>query len=596
MKGGRGLTAHELGTPARVLLYSVRRAPWWTVVSVVSRVAGIAVALAFPAALARAVDAALGGAPGLVWLGSLIGAALLTGALEVWAAAAGGIAVEVSLRRGVIRRVLEAGIPGRRRFSSGDVGSRLVSASEAANLVSIVLSALGAVALSAGGLVALALIDWWLAVAFVVCVPVATVLVRRFVAETTGLMRSYRRLQGDLSARLVEALTGARTIQAGGTLDREVERVLAPLPELGAAGRATWEAQRRTVWKVGLLAPLTEVVVLAVAGVGVSDGRITAGSWVAVAGYVTIALGLLNVVDPLMGLAHVRVGTARLAEVLSLPAGPGGPRALPDGPGAITFRSVTVHARDGAVLGGSVAIDARDEGSVSVCAGGGAVLDGVDLDIPPGLAVAVVGRSGAGKSTLAALAGGLLRPDRGEVLLDGADVAEVCPEELRRAVAYAFERPALLGDTVHDMIAYGSVDVSREEVELAALRVSADGFIRRLPDGYDTALDRVPLSGGEAQRLGLARAVVRERRVLILDDATSSLDTATEAEVTMTLTRLLAGRTRIVVAHRAATAARTDLVVWLEDGRVRATGPHDLLWREPDYRALFGEAVPREPA
>ncbi|MFI6318930.1 ABC transporter ATP-binding protein [Nonomuraea sp. NPDC050556] len=549
------------------LLYALRRAPWWTLVSVVSRAVGIAVALALPAGLARAVDAALAGAPGsaVAWLGVLLAVAVVTGMLEVWASSAGSVAVEVSLRRAVVRRVLDAGVPGQRRFPAGDVSSRLVTgAAEASGLVPIVLSVLGTAVLSAGGLVALALIDWSLAVAFVVCVPVAVILVRRFVAETAGLMRSYQELQGRLAARLVEALAGARTIQASGTLTREVERVLAPLPELTAFGRATWAAQRRTVWKVGLLNPLTGIVVLAVAGVGVSGGRLSAGSWVAVAGYVTIALGLFGVLDTVTGLAHIRAGAARLADVLALPSGPGGGLALPDGPGAITFRSVTL----------------RVDGEV--------VLDGLDLDIPAGRSVAVVGRSGAGKSTLAALAGGLLAPDAGEVLLDGVAVAGVRAGELRRAVAYAFERPALLGGTVHDLIAYGSAGASRDEVEVAALLVSADGFIRRLPDGYDTRLDRAPLSGGEVQRLGLARAVVGERRVLILDDATSSLDTATEAEVTATLTRLLAGRTRIVVAHRATTAARADLVVWLENGRVRATGPHAQLWHDPTYRALFG--------
>ncbi|MEV0589881.1 ABC transporter ATP-binding protein [Nonomuraea cavernae] len=565
------LNAREVDTPARMLLYSVRGAPGWTVVSVLSTAAGIAVTLSVPAALARAVDSALVGAPGpaLAWLGGLIGAGLLMGVLEVRASAAGSIAVEVSLRRGMFRRVLEAGIAGQRRFSAGDVSSRLVSgAAEASGLVSVVLSVAGAVTLSTGGLVALAVIDWRLAIAFVVCAPVAAVLVRRFIAETTGLIQRYQEVQGTLSARLVETLAGSRTIHASGTLEREVERVLAPLPELAAAGRATWEAQRRTVWKVGLLAPLTQIVVLAVAGIGVSDGRITPGSWIAVAGYVSIALGLLGVVDTLMGLAHIRAGAARLAEVLDLPAGPGGCLPLPDGPGAITFRSVTVHAD------------------------GDAVLDGLDLEIPPGLAVAVVGRSGAGKSTLAALAGGLLAPERGEVSLDGAAVAEIRSEELRRAVAYAFERPAPLGETVHDMIAYGCADVSRDQVRLAARSVSADGFISRLPAAYDTALELAPLSGGEAQRLGLARAVVRERRVLILDDATSNLDTVTEAEVTTTLRNLLAGRTRIIVAHRLTTAAHADLVVWLEGGRVRATGRHHRLWREPDYRALFG----KEPA
>jgi ABC-type multidrug transport system fused ATPase/permease subunit len=154
---------------------------------------------------------------------------------------------------------------------------------------------------------------------------------------------------------------------------------------------------------------------------------------------------------------------------------------------------------------------------------------------------------------------------------------------LRGAVGYAFERPALLGGTVAGMIALGG-----GRVEWAARVAQADGFTRRLPRGYDTSLDGAPLSGGEAQRLGLARAVAGDARLLVLDDATSSVDTVTEARICEVLTDSLAGRTRVVIAHRAATVARCDLVAWLDGGRVRAMAPHHELWRDPAYRRLFG--------
>jgi len=126
------------------------------------------------------------------------------------------------------------------------------------------------------------------------------------------------------------------------------------------------------------------------------------------------------------------------------------------------------------------------------------------------------------------------------------------------------------------------------EVTGAARAAHADAFIRRLPEGYDTPLERAPMSGGERQRVGLARALVRPARVYVLDDATSGLDTVTEAEVTDAITTLLQGRTRLVVAHRAATAARCDLVAWLEKGRIVALAPHTELWRDGAYRAVFG--------
>jgi ATP-binding cassette, subfamily B, bacterial len=199
--------------------------------------------------------------------------------------------------------------------------------------------------------------------------------------------------------------------------------------------------------------------------------------------------------------------------------------------------------------------------------------------------------SGAGKTTLASLVGRLRDPDEGAVLLDGVPVASLDPGELRRAVAYAFERPALLGGTIAEAIAYGRPAATHAHVRAAAVAAEADGFVRRLPDGYDTPLRRAPMSGGEAQRLGLARAIAQGERVLVLDDATSSLDTAAEMKVSAALARLRS--TRIVVAHRAATAARADLVAWIEDGRVRAYAPHAELWEHPEYRAVFAapEAV-----
>ena len=134
------------------------------------------------------------------------------------------------------------------------------------------------------------------------------------------------------------------------------------------------------------------------------------------------------------------------------------------------------------------------------------------------------------------------------------------------------------------------------EVRAAAAAARADTFVERLPEGYRTELAAAPLSGGEMQRLGLARAFVHPYRVLILDDATSSLDTVTERQVSAVLSNGDRGQTRLIIAHRAATAARTDLVAWLDRGALRSLCPHGELWRDPDYRALFGaEAVPAEP-
>jgi ATP-binding cassette subfamily B protein len=173
-------------------------------------------------------------------------------------------------------------------------------------------------------------------------------------------------------------------------------------------------------------------------------------------------------------------------------------------------------------------------------------------------------------------------------------VAEISRDALRREVGYGFERPVLIGDTLADAIACGTEIPPRETVVAAATAARADDFIRLLPAGYDTRLADAPLSGGEVQRVGLARTFAHARRVVVLDDVAASLDTVTEHHISAVLTGALSHCTRIVVAHRASTAARTHAVVWIEDGRIRAFAPHAQLWHDPAYRALFqvGDETP----
>jgi ATP-binding cassette subfamily B protein len=276
--------------------------------------------------------------------------------------------------------------------------------------------------------------------------------------------------------------------------------------------------------------------------------------------YATLGAGLGSLTGAFGGLARARAGVRRAEEVLTVPPVPYGDRALPVGPGRLEFRAVTV----------------REEGAV--------LLDGVDVTLPGGAAVAVVGSSGAGKSVLAELAARLREPDAGQVLLDGVPLAELSHRELRAAVGCAFERPVLVGGTVADAVGLGR---PRQRVLAAARATHAHEFVSRLPLGYDTPLAEAPMSGGEAQRLGLARAW-GAGRLLVLDDATSSLDMVTEMQIGRTLIGDHGGRTRLIVTHRASTAARADLVLWLHRGSVRAVGPHAELSADPAYREVFG--------
>lgn len=268
------------------------------------------------------------------------------------------------------------------------------------------------------------------------------------------------------------------------------------------------------------------------------------------------------------GLGRARAGAARVDEVLSEAPVEYGTAPLPAGGGRIEFRGVTVRAA------------------------GEAILEGLDLVVPARSLVAVVGRSGSGKSVLAALVGRLIDPDEGEVLLDGVPLRRLDRGELRREVGYGFERPALIGDTIAEAIAFGGHAPPDSHIVAAARAARADEFIRQMPGGYGTRLTDAPMSGGEVQRIGLARTFAHAGRVVVLDDVAASLDTVTEHHISRVLTGTLADRTRIVVAHRASTAARADVVVWLDGRDVRGVAPHEELWRDRDYRALFQPAPP----
>jgi ATP-binding cassette subfamily B protein len=464
------------------------------------------------------------------------------------------------LRERLVRAVLAAGPRRAGRFDHGDLVSRVTGNSVEASYAGPAAVAVAVAVLPpVGSLVLLTLIDVWLAVAFLAGVALVALVLRAFTRRTAAVVTAYLAVQGRLAARLTEALAGARTIAAAGTVDRERDRVLAPLPQLAAEGRRTWHALSRTGAQAAVVGPLVLVAVLGVGGLALAGGRITAGELFAAVQYAVIGAGLGGLTSVFARLARARAGVGRVGEVLRLPPQPYGRSRLPDGPGRLEFRGVTVRSGDTVLL------------------------DGVDLDLPGGAAVAVVGPTGAGKSVLAAVAARLRDPDEGEVHLDGVALADLSPAELRAAVGAAFDRPVLVGGTVGDAIGLG---LDRARVRAAARATHAHDFVSRLPLGYDTPLADAPMSGGEAQRLGLARAW-HTGRLLVLDDATSSLDMVTEAQISRTLTTDHGGRTRLIVTHRAATAARADLVVWLDAGRVRAVAPHDALWREPGYRAVF---------
>src|SRR5215218_4665217 len=489
----------------RLLLSIARQGGPWIGVLALTALAMAAAELALPAVVGSAVDAFLDGRSAGTWIaicGALIALLVAGDALDDLAAGAAIARSTARLRHRVLRHVLDVGGRPIRGLPAGEISARLVgNTAEAARVAPDVVRSVAGLVPALGGIIALAVIDPLLCATFVAGMPIFMLSLRAFARDASQIAARYLAVQGTIAGRLLDALAGARTIAAAGTAGREAQRVMAPLPELHRQGVAMWRAQMRITAQDVVLVALLEIAVLAVAGALLARGRISPGELIAASQYVLLASAIGGAVTGMTRLVRSRAAAARLAEVLDAPPLRYGTAAAPPGRGCVEFRAVTARVGEHAVLAG------------------------VDLVVPPGALVAVVGRSGSGKSLLAALAGRLVDPDEGEVLLDGVALADLSRDELRREIGYGFERPVLLGETLGDAIACGTDSVPREQVVAAAVAARADEFIRRMPTGYDTRLTEAPMSGGEMQRIGLARTFAHVRRVIVLDDVAASLDT-----------------------------------------------------------------------
>lgn len=572
MTGSGGSDRARLRAANRLLVQAGRNAGLWVVVLALTALVVAAAELALPAVLGQTIDAVLDGTGPNRWLAALAALVLVLVAgdvLEDWGAGAAVARSTAWLRHTGLKHLLAGRPRSVERFSPGELSARLVgNTAEAGTVAPDAVRAATAAIPAVGGTIALFLIDPWLGLTFVVGAPVFIVALAAFARDAADLSARYLGAQGMIASRLVQALSGARTIAAAGTSDRETSRVLVPLAELSRHGMSMWRAQTKITAQDVLVLSFVEIAVLAVAGLQLSRGEITPGQLLAVTQYVALASTFSSVVPSITRMLQAQAGAERVQEVLAVPAVASGVARLPSSGGEIEFEDVTV-ARNGQVI-----------------------LDRLHFAVPAGAMVAVVGAAGSGKSLLAALAGRLLDPDDGQVRLDGVPLPELDRDELRRAVGYGFERPVLIGSTLDEVIGFGTDTPSDRELQAAALAARADEFIRRMPAGYRTPLGDVPMSGGEVQRLGLARAFAHAGRVLILDDVAASLDTVTEHEISRALTGEMSDRTRLLVAHRASTAARADTVVWLDGGNVRRHAPHHTLWADPDYRALFEATEP----
>jgi ABC-type multidrug transport system fused ATPase/permease subunit len=311
---------------------------------------------------------------------------------------------------------------------------------------------------------------------------------------------------------------------------------------------------------IGLLPQLGIAAILLIGGREVINGSLSLGNFTAFYTYLVMLAGPMRMLGVAMGMAQRAIASGnRMFEIIdrepAIQSPPGAP-ALPAGGGAVALHGVTL----------------RYEGS-------GAALTDVDLEVEAGRIVALVGPSGAGKTSLVALIARLYDPTVGTVEVDGADVREIDVGSLRSEIAFVADDSFLFTASVAENIAYARADATLEEIEAASRRAQADGFIRDLPDGYQTRVGErgLTLSGGQRQRVAIARALLADPRILILDDATSSVDATTESAIKTGLQEAMSGRTTFIIAHRLSTVALADEIVVLDGGKVVDRGTHEEL-------------------
>jgi ATP-binding cassette subfamily B protein len=408
-------------------------------------------------------------------------------------------------------------------------------------------------------------------------VPLVILAAARYGRYSRPALQEVQQRIAELTAEAEENISGIRLVKA---FAREPEQHRRFEHRVARVFDQSMVATRlRAVYNpmISFLPNLGLAAVLLLGGRQVINGTLTLGEFTAFYSYLLMLMFPMRMLGIALGMAQRAVASGnRIFEILDRPPTvktPADPRPLPAGRGRVEFRNVTLSYD-----------------------GGAPAVSGVTLDVAAGETVAIVGPTGSGKTTLAATIPRLYDVSQGAVLVDGVDVRELDLAELRGSVAVVPDDGFLFSATVRDNIAYARPEASLDQVRQAARRAHIDSFIESLPDGYETLVGErgLTLSGGQRQRMAIARALVTDPRILILDDATASVDATTERQIKEALREVMEGRTTFVIAHRLSTIALADRVVVMEGGRVTAQGTHELLLDDsPLYREIVEKGLPR---
>jgi ABC-type multidrug transport system fused ATPase/permease subunit len=387
--------------------------------------------------------------------------------------------------------------------------------------------------------------------------PLVVITAARYNRRSRPALQEVQQRIAELTAEAEENVSGIRIVKAFAREEHQLHRFRRAVGRV--FDQSVYSNRLRAFYTplIGLLPQAGIALVLFFGGREVINGNLTLGEFTAFYTYLVILAAPMRMLGIALGMAQRAIASGnRLFEILDrapeIESPPGAP-PLPPGGGRVEMRGVGLRYD-----------------------GGGPALSDIDLEIEPGRTVALVGPSGSGKTSLVALVARLYDPTDGVVLVDGADIRTVDVNSLRSEVAFVADDSFLFSASVADNIAYARPDATREEIEQAARRAQADAFIRGLPLGYDTVVGErgLTLSGGQRQRVAIARALLADPRILILDDATSSVDARTEEAIKRGLEEVMRGRTTFVIAHRLSTVSLADEVVVTDGGRIVDRGTH----------------------